>query len=113
MVAAGAIPADYTVLDGDGDDPPPDDDPVISQAQRQELFKMAHDRFGQAEGNKIILRLIGEHGLKSTNGMTTSTYNTVVASLTQIIESMVEEGGEGNPDQDPKPGQDPKPNEGQ
>ena len=73
MVAAGAIPADYTVLDGDGDggDPPPDDDPVISQGQRQALFKMAHDHFGQEEGNKIILKLIGEHGLRSTAGMTT------------------------------------------
>ena len=44
MVAAGAIPADYTIVGegDDGDDPP--DDPVISQAQRQALFKLAHDR---------------------------------------------------------------------
>ena len=95
MVAAGAIPADYAVLDGDGDggDPPPDDDPVISQGQRQALFKMAHDHFGQEEGNKIILKLIGEHGLRSTAGMTTSVYNAATSALMQVIESLAGEGG--------------------
>lgn len=87
MVAGGAIPADFTVLDDTpGDDPEPED-PVITQEQRQDLFKIAHDYFGPKAGNECLLNLIKGHGLTSTNGMTVSVYNEVVADLKAVIES--------------------------
>lgn len=106
MVAAGAIPAEYTVLDDDGGgDPPPEEDPIISQAQRQDLFKLAHDHFGQKEGNATILRLIGEHGLKSTTNMTASIYKAVTDALIKAIESMAgDNGGDNPPPQGAQPG---------
>ena len=87
MVAAGAIPAEYTVVDDSGSEPEPED-PPISQEQRQALFKMAHDHLGKDEGNKVILTLIQNHGLNSTTGMKVSTYNKIVDELVSTIQSL-------------------------
>lgn len=97
MVAAGAIPADYTVIDETGADPEPKD-PPISQEQRQALFKMAHDHLGKDEGNKVILTLIQNHGLNSTTGMKVSTYNTIMEELVSTIQSLAS---------DPSPAEEP------
>ena len=97
MVAAGAIPADYTVIDETGADPEPED-PPISQEQRQALFKMAHDHLGKDEGNKAILTLIQSHGLNSTTGMKVSTYNTIMEELVSTIQSLAA---------DPSPAEEP------
>lgn len=97
MVAAGAIPADYTVIDEIGADPEPED-PPISQEQRQALFKMAHDHLGKDEGNKVILTLIQNHGLNSTTGMKVSTYNTIMEELVSTIQSLAA---------DPSPAEEP------
>lgn len=97
MVASGAIPADYTVIDETGADPEPED-PPISQEQRQALFKMAHDHLGKDEGNKAILTLIQSHGLNSTTGMKVSTYNTIMEELVSTIQSLAA---------DPSPAEEP------
>lgn len=99
MVAAGAIPADYTIV-GD-DEPGEEEDPPISQDQRQALFRMARDHFGKEAGNKIILTLIQNHGLNSTTGMTTSVYNKVVEELMEAVESLANDSpAEGKPAQE-------------
>lgn len=86
MVASGAINADYTVLDDKDPDPEPAD-PVITQEQRQALFRMAQEYFGKQEGNKCLLNLIKSHGMTSTTGMTLSVYDEVATDLKATIES--------------------------
>ena len=60
MIASGAIPAEYRELD----DPKPEepaqeeDDPVISQEQRQQLFKAAQANFGKEQGNAVVKSII-------------------------------------------------------
>lgn len=98
MVAAGAIPAEYTVVDDSWSEPEPED-PPISQDQRQALFKMAHDHLGKEEGNKVILTLIQNHGLNSTTGMKVSTYNKIVDELVSTIQSLAA---------DPTPAEEPE-----
>lgn len=95
MIASGAIPADYTVVD---DPAPTEEDPVITQEQRQMLFKTAQTAFGREQGNAIIKSLIEEVGLTSTTGMKQSEYEKVVEKLMDACEaqhnSQVPEDGE-------------------
>ena len=74
MVASGAIPADYTVIDGD--QPPAEDESPITQDQRQMLFATA-----QKVGNQVVKGIIEEIGLTSTVGMTQSQYERVTLML--------------------------------
>lgn len=85
MIASGAIPTDYEVVD---DNPEPtEEDPVITQEQRQMLFKTAQNAFGKAEGNALIKALIEEVGLTSTTGMKMSAYKVVVEKLMEACEA--------------------------
>lgn len=79
MVASGAIPADYTVIDGDP--PPAEDDTPITQDQRQMLFATAQKVFGKEVGNQVVKGIIEEIGLTSTVGMTQSQYERVTLML--------------------------------
>ncbi len=72
MVASGAIPADYTVID-EGQ-PTAEDEPTITQDQRQMLFATAQKVFGKDVGNQVVKGIIEEIGLTSTAGMTQSQY---------------------------------------
>lgn len=72
MVASGAIPADYTVID-EGK-PTAEDEPTITQDQRQMLFATAQKVFGKDVGNQVVKGIIEEIGLTSTAGMTQSQY---------------------------------------
>ncbi len=79
MVASGAVPADETIVGGSME--MMDDDPVITQEQRQMLFKTAQADFGKEGGNEIIKTLISEIGLTSTGEMKQSEYKKVVGRL--------------------------------
>lgn len=79
MVASGAIPADYTVIDGD--QPPAEDESPITQDQRQMLFATAQKVFGKEVGNQVVKGIIEEIGLTSTVGMTQSQYERVTLML--------------------------------
>ena len=64
MLASGAIPADYTVV-GDGDAPPPapdepQEDPVITVKQREDLFELARNHFDADVVNDVVRSIIGE-----------------------------------------------------
>ena len=79
MVASGAIPADYTVID-EGQ-PTAEDEPTITQDQRQMLFATAQKVFGKDVGNQVVKGIIEEIGLTSTAGMTQSQYEQVALML--------------------------------
>ena len=84
MVASGASPADYTVIDGD--QPPVEDDTPITQDQRQMLFATAQKVFGKEVGNQVVKGIIEEIGLTSTVGMTQSQYERVTLMLMDACE---------------------------
>lgn len=86
MVASGAIPANYTVVDDEPTEPE-DEDPVITQEQRQMLFKTAQSAFGKKEGNAVIKSLIEQVGLTSTTDMKLSDYKKVVDALMEVCEA--------------------------
>lgn len=89
MVASGAIPVDYKELDDQKpeEQPAEEEDPVISQERRQQLFKAAQANFGKDKGNAVVKSIIEEMGLTSTTGMKMSTYNKVVERLVEICTS--------------------------
>lgn len=84
MVASGAIPADYEVID---DDKPAEDDPPITQEQRQSLFKAAQSAFGKEEGNAIVKSIIEEMGLTSTTGMKQSQFSEAFGALMEAVDA--------------------------
>ena len=86
MVASGAIPANYTMVDDEPTEPE-DEDPVITQEQRQMLFKTAQSAFGKKEGNAVIKSLIEQVGLTSTTDMKLSDYKKVVDALMEVCEA--------------------------
>lgn len=90
MVASGAIPADYKVVEEGESEEPVDNDPVITQEQRQALFRTAQGTFGKDEGNAIVKSLIEEVGLTSTTGMRQSAYKKVIDKLLDACEAQRE-----------------------
>ena len=84
MVASGAIPVNYEVLEGDP--PPVEDDTPITQEQRQMLFTTAQKVFGKEEGNQVIKSIIDQIGLTSTAGMKQSQYEQVTLMLMEACE---------------------------
>ncbi len=85
MVASGAVPANYVDVDENGQPKETvDDDPVITQEQRQVLFRTAQSTFGKEQGNAIIKKIIEEMGLASTTGMKQSEYSQVMDRLMEI-----------------------------
>lgn len=88
MLASGAIPAEYTVVE-DSEDPAPEalpEDPVITSKQRIDLFNLARRNFEEDVAGDLIKGIISEFGLTSTNGMTVSIYNQVMNRLREAIE---------------------------
>lgn len=97
MVAAGAVP----VVDPNTGEVLEEvhDDPVISQEQRQALFKMAkHLGPNFAE---ILKEMIGKRGYDSTTNLPLSVYNAVLAEVTELANKLQEEQNTGKP-ADPK-----------
>lgn len=82
MIASGAIPANYTIIPETGE--VIDDDPTITQEQRQTMFKMAQSAFGAEEGNNLLKRLLKEEGYESTHELPTSVFNKVVNRIMEL-----------------------------
>jgi phage recombination protein Bet len=95
MLASGAIPADYSVVDDatPSENVVMEDDPVITNEQRQELFRTAKKYLGDA-ANDVVKSIITELGFTSTTGLKTSDYVKVMSSLQEIIENSTEQGDE-------------------
>ncbi|MBR3973051.1 MAG: phage recombination protein Bet [Oscillospiraceae bacterium] len=81
MMASGAIP----VVDGEIVDMPTQEDPPASKEQRQALFAMAQQHFGQ-NANGVLKAVLAEFGRETTTGMSMSIYNKVLARLMEIAE---------------------------
>ena len=82
MIASGAIPANYTIIPETGE--VIEDDPTITQEQRQTMFKMAQSAFGAEEGNNLLKRLLKEEGYESTHELPTSAFNKVVNRIMEL-----------------------------
>lgn len=80
MVASGAIPTNFTVVESTGEVV---EDPPVSQEQRQALFKLAKTHFGD-DANEVLKGVLSEFGRDSTDGMPTSIYNNVTERILSI-----------------------------
>lgn len=87
MIASGAIPGTITEMDpAPADQVQADVEEVITQEQRQEMFRVAQKEFGKQKGNELIKMLLQEVGLSSTEGMKVADYEKVVAKLLETCE---------------------------
>lgn len=68
---------------GNSDDAPVTVDVEISQRDRKEMFRLAQERYGQEEGNKVIKQLLDDFGLESTSGMKYSVYEQIMQKLNE------------------------------
>ena len=66
-----------------------EDDPVVTQEQRQTLFRTAQSAFGKEEGNAILKSILGEMGLESTSGMKLSQHKYIMERLMTLYEERV------------------------
>lgn len=83
--ASGAIPADYVVIEETGEVVAAKQEPVVTNEQRQELFRIAKECFGN-EANAIVKQVLTEEGLTSTEGMLVSVFNRIVERVKKIAE---------------------------
>lgn len=65
-----------------------DVDPIITQEQRQELFKKAKEKFGEA-ANDSVSRIIAEFGFNSTANMPISVWKEVMARIDEWKERVL------------------------
>lgn len=91
MVASGAIPVNFREVKNTESSNAPatevvDADPVISQEQRQALFKAAQKQFGKEECNAVVKKIIESMGLESTTGMTESQYVEATERLMKMVD---------------------------
>ena len=63
-----------------------ENDPIITQEQRRELFGTAKEHFGES-GNEIVKGIVGQLGLTSTTDMTTSQWEAAMSLLRQEIDN--------------------------
>lgn len=87
LIASGAIPAveaEYTEVT-DGETVVMEDDPIITNEQRQLLFRTAKKHLGDL-ANDVIKSIIGELGFSSTSELKVSDFTKAMGQLQQIIE---------------------------
>lgn len=99
MIASGAIPVetDPQIIKADPADCSVEgvDDPEISKAQRQEMFRFAREKLGN-DANNILKNLVEQEGYDSTEHILTSAYMRIMDKI-DIIAS---ETGEQSEDAD-------------
>lgn len=107
MIASGVVKVDnngeVVVLDPQKDQA--EDDPEVTQEQRQALFRAAQSEFGKEEGNTLVKTLINEAGFQSTADMPTSVYGVVWTKLMDACDAHREELAQRsceNPDDQPE-----------
>lgn len=89
MIASGAIhavDAEYTEVSGETVVMQEDEDPVITNEQRQELFRTAKKYLGD-RANEVVKHIINEMGFTSTTGLRVSDYAKVMAELQEFVEN--------------------------
>ena len=90
MIASGAVPigADGNVIEGSFD--PVEEDELITQEQRQALFRMAQSTFGKSDGNNVVKSIINEFGIENTSEMRASVYSNVIERLIDVCKAQRE-----------------------
>jgi len=84
MQASGAIPGKYKVVEATGEViEMEDDDPKISQEQRQMMFKTAKEHFGD-EANGILKKLLADNEYESTADLPTSVFKKIMESILKL-----------------------------
>ena len=83
--ASGAIPADYVVIEETGEVVAAKQEHVVTNEQRQELFRIAKQCFGD-EANAIVKQVLTEEGLTSTEGMLVSVFDRIVERVKKLAE---------------------------
>lgn len=88
LVASGAIPVDDVQENASNETVvvEEDKDPVITQEQRQELFRTAKDGLGDA-ANDVVRSIIKEFGFTSTTGIHTSDFKKIMQTLKEYVEA--------------------------
>ena len=93
MQASGAIPENVRVVDGEiVDAAPVEEDPIITQDQRQNLFRIAKQHLG-GNANDVLKALLTEQGYESTNGLPMSVYNKIMRRLMEVVEEATNQDG--------------------
>lgn len=59
------------------------EDPKISQDQRQAMFKLANEHFGD-KGNDLVKKALAENGFESSNGLPLSVYGKIMKHLMEL-----------------------------
>lgn len=85
MIASGAIAPEHDVCDEKNETVVVDDDPVITNEQRQVLFRTAKQGLGD-RANDEIKSLISELGHTSTTDIKSSEFSKLMDELLRIIE---------------------------
>lgn len=95
MIASGAVPIEYVDVDAQPQNETVvmEDEPTITNEQRQEMFRTAKKYLGDS-ANDVIKDLIGKYGYTSTSGLLVSDFVQVMAELQEIIENSTEGDGE-------------------
>ncbi len=84
LIASGAIPVTNYAEDGGSGE---DNDPVITQEQRQALINAAQHALGKVEGNALLIELIKAEGYESSYDVRLSSFNTIMEKMAKEIES--------------------------
>lgn len=72
-------------------EPAPVKEETVTQEERKAMFSKAHNAFGDKDGNDVIMALLNEEGLKSTTGMTKTSYERINRKLDEMILAKAEE----------------------
>lgn len=74
-----------------GDLTPPseeEDDPVVTQEQKQALFSIFQNNFSAEDGNRIYKELLAKQGLRSGSPMPMSKYKVILAEAMTLAQEM-------------------------
>lgn len=89
MVASGAIPVEYVEVESNAPSSETivmEDDPIITNEQRQEMFRTAKKYLGES-ANDVIKTIIGKFGFTSTTNLKVSDFVQIMAELQEVIDS--------------------------
>ena len=85
MISSGAIPTQGFTVDGETgeviDGVVVEEDPPITQEQRQTLFKTTRQHFGKEEANALIKELLEKEGYETTDGLPSSVYKNILNEI--------------------------------
>ena len=89
MVASGAIPVEYVEVENNtpsSETVVMEEDPIITNEQRQEMFRTAKKYLGES-ANDVIKTIIGKFGFTSTTNLKVSDFVQIMAELQEVIDN--------------------------